>query len=157
MTANSSNREKKRNVASDSERTRSNLLCKTCGYVFAGFLEQMAEHNAKQMAKSNPKERLNITPMSPVLNAARRTTIATLDPHPRAIVADYPQLDHNTINFRTTNDIETITWNYEPETTPHHFKPEKARIFLHNAAYAQRFMKAFQHAVILCGGKPSTF
>ena len=56
MTGKSSNREKKRKVASDSERTRSNLLCKTCGYVFAGFLEQMAEHNAKQMAKYNPKE-----------------------------------------------------------------------------------------------------
>ena len=56
MTANSSNREKKRKVASDSEQTRSNLLCKTCGYVFAGFLEQMAEHNAEQMAKHDAKE-----------------------------------------------------------------------------------------------------
>jgi transposase-like protein len=56
MTAKSSNREKKRNATSDSEQTRSNLLCKSCGYVFADFLEQMAEHNAKQMAEHNPKE-----------------------------------------------------------------------------------------------------
>lgn len=56
MTAKSSKPEKKPNLDSDSERTRSNLLCKSCGYVFAGFLEQMAEHNAKQMAEHNPKE-----------------------------------------------------------------------------------------------------
>jgi hypothetical protein len=56
MTAKSSNREKKRNVASDGERSRSNLLCKSCGYAFVGFLEQMAERNAKQMAEHNPKE-----------------------------------------------------------------------------------------------------
>lgn len=56
MTGKSSNREEKRKVASGSEQTRSNLLCKTCGYVFAGFLEQMAEHNAKQMAEYTPKE-----------------------------------------------------------------------------------------------------
>ena len=56
MTAKSSKPEKKRNVASDSERTRSNLSCKSCGHVFAGFLKEMAEHNAKQMAKHNPKQ-----------------------------------------------------------------------------------------------------
>jgi transposase-like protein len=56
MTAKSSKPEKKRNVASDSERTRSNLSCKSCGHVFAGFLEEMAEHNAKQMAEHNHKE-----------------------------------------------------------------------------------------------------
>jgi uncharacterized Zn finger protein len=56
MTAKSSKREKKRNATSDRERTRSTLLCKSCGYVFADFLKQMAEHNAKQMAEHNPKE-----------------------------------------------------------------------------------------------------
>jgi RNase P subunit RPR2 len=51
MTVKSSNREKKQNVAADSERTRSNLSCKTCGHAFASFLEEMAEHNAKQMTE----------------------------------------------------------------------------------------------------------
>ena len=56
MNAKSSKPEKKRNIVSDSERTLSNVSCKSCGYVLAGFLEEMAEHNAKQMAKHNPEE-----------------------------------------------------------------------------------------------------
>jgi transcription initiation factor IIE alpha subunit len=56
MAAQSSKPQKKRKFASDSERTRSNLSCRSCGHVFAAFLEQMAEHNAKQMAKHNRKE-----------------------------------------------------------------------------------------------------
>jgi ribosomal protein S27E len=47
---------KKRKSASDSEGTRSNLSCKSCGHVFGAFLKQMAEHNAKQMAKDSAKE-----------------------------------------------------------------------------------------------------
>jgi hypothetical protein len=75
MTAKSSKPDKKRKFASDSEGTRSHLPRRSCGHVFAAFLEQMAEHNAKQMAKHNPEE--TTEPMSPVLNAARRTTIVT--------------------------------------------------------------------------------
>jgi hypothetical protein len=56
MTARSSKPEKKRKFASDSERIRSTLSCRKCGHVFDAFLEQMAEHNAEQMAKNNPKE-----------------------------------------------------------------------------------------------------
>ena len=56
MNAKSSKPEKKRNIASDSERTRSNVSCKSCGHVFSAFLEEMAENNANQMAKHNPDE-----------------------------------------------------------------------------------------------------
>jgi hypothetical protein len=56
MTAKSSKPEKKRNFGSDSEGIRSNLSCKSCGHAFAVFLEEMAEHNAKQMATQNPEE-----------------------------------------------------------------------------------------------------
>jgi ribosomal protein S27E len=56
MIPNSSKREKKRKVASDSSETRSNLSCRSCGHVFAAFLKQMAEHNAEQMTKHNAKE-----------------------------------------------------------------------------------------------------
>jgi hypothetical protein len=56
MTAKSSKPEKERNFSSDGEGTRSNLSCKSCGHVFAGFLKEMAEHNAEQMAKHGPKE-----------------------------------------------------------------------------------------------------
>lgn len=48
--------EKKRNSAFDSERTRSHLSCKSCGHVFEAFLDQMAAHNAKQMAGDSPRE-----------------------------------------------------------------------------------------------------
>jgi rubredoxin len=56
MTAKSSKPGKKPKFASDSEGTRFNLSCKSCGHVFEGFLKEMAEHNAEQMAQHNPKE-----------------------------------------------------------------------------------------------------
>jgi sulfite oxidase len=56
MISKSSNPEKKRKFSSDSEGTRSNLSCKSCGHVFAAFLKQMDEHNAEQMAKHDAKE-----------------------------------------------------------------------------------------------------
>ena len=56
MSTKLSNRKKIRKVASQSERTRFNLSCKSCGHVFADFLEEMAKHNAKQMAKNSRKE-----------------------------------------------------------------------------------------------------
>jgi len=41
------------------------LSCGSCGHVFAAFLDQMAEQNAKQMAGNNRKEttehRANVT------------------------------------------------------------------------------------------------
>ncbi len=54
MIPKSPNSGKKRKMVSDGEGTRSNLSCKSCGHAFAVFLTQMAEHNAKQMAKPNP-------------------------------------------------------------------------------------------------------
>jgi len=61
MTAKSSRPEKKRSISSDSERTRSTLSCTSCGHVFAGFLEEMAEHNAEQMAKHKPGHHADVT------------------------------------------------------------------------------------------------
>ncbi len=56
MTVKASNRETKRNVASDSERKGANLSCKACGHAFVTFLEEMAEHNAKQMVELEPRK-----------------------------------------------------------------------------------------------------
>lgn len=51
MTVKPTNRGKKQSVAPVS----SNLSCKTCGHAFASFLEEMAEHNAQQMAEPEPE------------------------------------------------------------------------------------------------------
>jgi len=56
MISKSSKPEKERKFRADSEGTRSNLSCKSCGHVFAAFLKQMDEHNAEQMAKRDAKE-----------------------------------------------------------------------------------------------------
>ena len=55
MTVKASNRVKKRNVAPDSERKDGHLSCKTRGHAFATFFEEMAEHDAKQLADLEPK------------------------------------------------------------------------------------------------------
>lgn len=56
MTITASNREQKQNVAPDTERKGANLSCKTCGHAFEAFLEEMAEHNAQQMAEFEPRK-----------------------------------------------------------------------------------------------------
>jgi rubredoxin len=56
MTVKASNRDKKRNLAPDDEGTRSDLSCKTCGHVFASFLEEMAQRNAQQMPEVKPEK-----------------------------------------------------------------------------------------------------
>jgi rubredoxin len=56
MTVKASNREKKQSVAPNGEGTRSDLSCKTCGHVFASFLEEMAEQNAKQMPERKSEQ-----------------------------------------------------------------------------------------------------
>jgi len=45
-----------RSAALKSRQAPSNLSCKSCGHVFVGFLQQMAENNAKQMAQYDPKK-----------------------------------------------------------------------------------------------------
>lgn len=55
MTFKASIREKKQqSVAPNSDRTRPDLSCKTCGHVFESFLQEMAERNAKQMPDVQP-------------------------------------------------------------------------------------------------------
>jgi ribosomal protein S27E len=56
MTVKASKRDKKRNLAPDNEETRADLSCKTCGQVFASFLEEMAERNAQQMPAVKPEK-----------------------------------------------------------------------------------------------------
>lgn len=56
MITKSSDRGKKQKIASSNERKRSDLSCKSCGHVFESFLEEIAERNAKEMAKHKTKE-----------------------------------------------------------------------------------------------------
>ena len=56
MTAKSSKREKKPSVSPNGEGTCSDLSSKTRGPVFASFLEEMAEQNAKQMPELKPEK-----------------------------------------------------------------------------------------------------
>jgi hypothetical protein len=58
------------------------------------------------------------------------------------------------VSFSTTNDNKAIAdWSYL--LGKHHDKSEGGFMFIE--AYGPRFKKAFEHAVRLCGGKPSTF
>jgi hypothetical protein len=80
MTVKASNRETKRNVASDSERKGANLSCKACGHAFVTFLEEMAEHNAKQMGSLSPRKRGKVALKLLAQSAAKpTTTVETFD------------------------------------------------------------------------------
>jgi hypothetical protein len=59
------------------------------------------------------------------------------------------------VQFSTHNDLPTI--DDLPDHEHRKTTTNKAEFVVDDAAYAQRFAKAFQHAVELCGGKPSAF
>jgi Trypsin-like peptidase domain len=62
-----------------------------------------------------------------------------------------------TVKFRTTNDINAITRRIGSDGVDNVNVMVNVVEFDLTEEYAPRFKKALQHAVILCGGKPSTF
>jgi S1-C subfamily serine protease len=86
------------------------------------------------------------------VNTTESTSLVNLHDLDPTTVEEYRTAEKfYNIMIHTTNDEHRITFDGKPSND------SRLEFSVEDEDYAIRFAKAFKHAVILCGGKPSTF
>jgi len=86
-----------------------------------------------------------------------RVSLKDLDPDTVKWTKDRPF--ENAVHVDTTNSVKAIAEAFSPPAgkAEEGDKQTWVELVFDNKADAERFVKAFKHAIRLCGGKPSAF